>query len=317
MKVFTLRRLVVASAMFVGIGIVLPLFIYDKVIVPLFLHSKIVSPLHLKSLVGFEFELFRFGPFVILLPAGLHSLVLISCLITGASLAAHVFARAKMMYIEAMRRELMELIGSVGAMVRSKVPLLTALEQVSDLIGEPLRSAIKEFVSLVRLGEDPHRAAKNVFAGTPSEVRLLASSLVIAMLSGGRVTEVLNEASKYVAQLQRMDYMRQLRLSEHKLIAIMAVFAFAFSGLVVVILVQYIARRLVSLPGVSSINVSFVLSSYFLSALIMDIIASLVVSRLVSGTFYLTPKYIALTTPFIAAIFAIAYLRHIIPFPFP
>jgi len=307
MDIAMLKRIILAISLFLLLGIVVPLLVYEKVMLML----------GLRNLVGIKFEVFKFGPFLLMLPSGLHALVLTSCLITGASLALHVFARAKMIYIDSMKRELMELIGSVSAMVRSRVPILIALDQVSDLVGEPLRSAIKEFVSLVRLGEDPHRAARKVFAKTPSEVRLLSSSLVIAMLSGGRVTEVLNEASKYVTQLQRMEYMRQLRLSEHKLVAIMAVFAFAFSGLVIVLLIRYIAHRLMSLPGVSSINVSFVLSSYFLSSLVMDIIASFVVSRLISGTFYLTPKYIAITTPLIAAMFAIMYLKGIIPFLFP
>ncbi|NPA97691.1 MAG: type II secretion system F family protein [Crenarchaeota archaeon] len=293
MRIVTFRRVGIAVALFTVIGILLPTMGYSEL-------AKLAG---VKVPTGIRFEAYVFGPLVLVLPVSPQSIVLVSCLVVGVASAIYVFTRAKFHYFEAMREELMQLISSVAAMVRTRVPLIDALEEASGIVGEPLRSAVLEFTSLVRLGEDPHVAMRKVFGKAPPEVRLLASSFVIAMQSGGRVPEVLSEANRYVQQLQRMDFIRRYRLAEQRLIALMAVLAFAASGAVIVWLIEYVAPKLASLPGAASINIPFVTSSYFVSALFMDIMASLVVSRIMTGTFYLAPKYVALTVPLIALMF--------------
>ncbi len=293
MRIFTLTRLALAIAAFLAIGIVIPIFGYEA----------LTSFLGLQHAVGIRFEEFVFGPLAIILPVGPQSILFVACVVSGVSSAIYVFTRARYAYYESMRNELMQLISSVAAMTRTRVPLLDALEEASRIVGEPLQSAVTEFVSLIRLGEDPHQAMKKVFGRAPPEVRLLASSFVIAMLSGGRVPEVLAEANRYVQQIQRMDFIRRHRLAEQRLVALMAVLAFAASGTVIVWLIEYVAPKLATLPGASSINVPFVTSSYFVSSIFMDVMASLVVSRIITGTFDLAPKYIALTVPVIALMF--------------
>ena len=298
MKLWTWKRIVLSLALIVVIGYLIPIYGY----------KELVMLLGIENALGIEFKVFTIGRIMLVLPVGPHAMVFVTSIVVSIASAVHIFARAKLRYFELIRMELMQLISSVSAMVRSRVPIIEALEEASRIIGEPLRSAIMEFISLIRLGEDPHRALRKVFGKAPSEVRLLASSIVIAMMSGGRVPEVLTEANRYVQQLQRMEFIRKHRLAEQRFVALMAVLAFAISGAIIVLLIKYVAPKFATLPGASTINVPFVVSSYFVSALFMDIIASLVVSRIMTGTFYLAPKYIALTAPLIALTFIIATL---------
>jgi len=286
-----------AVAVFILIGVLTPFMFYPMAITiitrrPYTLHIGYVET--------------SLGPFILVLPAGADTIVAISLVVTGISAAIYLAVRDRYIHVVKLRAELMRFISTIHAMVRSQVSVLDALREAANMVGEPLASYIKRFVSLVRLGEDPHRAIDKVFKNVPSEVKLLASSLAIAMVSGGHVSEVLRESDVYVQQLQRMDYIRLHRLSEQKFVALMAVLTFAASGATVIWLIGYLAPRLATLPGARMINVQFVASSYFLASLVMLIIASFVVSRIVSGTFVLAPKYIALIAPLLGAIFAFA-----------
>ncbi len=227
--------------------------------------------------------------------------------ISGISAGIYIWYRGVYTKNWLLKNQLLEFIPLLASYVRTGTPILQALEMSRAVIRNPLLEYIERFAMLVKLGEDPVDAYKKVFSDVPREVRAILNSIVIAMTSGGRVEEVLEAAERYVEQIVRMDETRSHRLAEYKFILLLAVIAFAFAGVVVIKLIESVAGMAVSMPGVViSIDMDYITSSYYLASIFLTIVSSIVMSRMLTGSLVLAPKYISL----LSALITVMYVAH-------
>ncbi len=227
--------------------------------------------------------------------------------LSGVMAGVYIYYRSVYLKNVQLRKQLLEFIPLVSSYVRTGTPITHALELALSVVKPPLATYIEKFVSLVKLGEDPSEAYRKVFKGIPREVRAIMSSIVIAMVSGGKIEEVLEAAERYVEQLVRMDELRSHRLAEYKIVLLLSVLAFSFAGVVVIKLIESVTGMATTFPGAyQGIDIDFVESSYFIASLFLATISSIVMSRMVTGSLVLAPKYISL----LSAITTLMYALH-------
>ncbi len=278
------------------------------VIAPLYVYPRIFSYLGIDELSKPRIAIttLSFGRLRLPFVSGKYSIFFVGNLVSMISAAVYLHLRQRYKTMTIVREGMLQLIPMLNSFVRTGTPLIQALENAASMLREPLSSYVRRFTALIKLGEDPFRAMRECFPRyVAPEARLLASSIVIAMTSGGRVAEVLEEATRYVYQLQRMDYLMKFRLAEHRFIALSAVLAFALSSIVVTWLVSSIAKLSTTMPTAITVNIDKVLSCYFLSTMMLLIASSIVVSRLTTGTFLLAPRYIAMLALPISMLFVL------------
>ncbi len=295
------RSIVYAILSLIALSIALPLYVFPRTLPLIGLHYN-VSDIY--------FNHTTLGRIPLILPLTPSSIVASGMVLSGVSAAIYFLAADRYRHQVKLRQQILDLIPMVSAYARSAVPLVEALSRSLSLIEKPLRTYLERFVRLVMLGEDPGRAVEAVFRGVGSEVRVVLSSIVVAMTSGGRVAEVLEEAEHFVQQIARMDFLRESRLAEYKFIALLAVVAFAFTGIVIALLVASIPST--RILGSYTINPDILRSCYYLATLVILAASSIIVSRIMSNSFVLAPRYVALLTPPISFIYA--YYRLILKY---
>ncbi len=226
--------------------------------------------------------------------------------ISGIMAGVYIYYRSVYLRNLQLKKQLLEFIPLLSSYVRTGTPITQALELSLSIIKAPLAVYIERFVALVKLGEDPGEAYRKVFRGIPREVRAIMSSIVIAMISGGKVVEVLEAAERYVEQLVRMDELRSHRLAEYKMILVLSVLAFSFAGIVVLKLIESVTSMATTFPGAyQGINTDFIASSYFIASLFLTTVSSIVMSRMVAGSLVLAPKYISMLSAAVTFMYAL------------
>lgn len=226
--------------------------------------------------------------------------------ISGIAMGIHMYLRAIYVEQRELRRQLLEFIPLLSSYVRTGATILHALESTLKIIKPPLATYIERFVLLIKLGEDPTEVFKKVFSVVPREVRAIMNAVIIAMVSGGRIEDVLEAAERYVEQIVRMDELRRHRLAEYKTILVLAVMAFAIAGIVVIKLIESVAGMATTFPTAYRIRIDFLASSYFITSLFLIVISSIVVSRMIAGTTMLAPKYISI----LSMVVTLMYVLH-------
>ena len=231
--------------------------------------------------------------------------------ISGIAMGVYMYLRAIYVEQSELRRQLLEFIPLLASYVRTGATMLHALESTIKIIKPPLATYIERFVLLIKLGEDPTEAFRRVFSVVPREVRAIMNAVIIAMVSGGRVEDVLEAAEWYVEQIVRMDELRRHRLAEYKTILVLAVMAFAIAGIVVIKLIESVAGMAVTFPTAYRVRVDFLVSSYFITSLFLIVVSSIVVSRMITGSTVLAPKYISLLSMAVTLMYALHELIRI------
>ena len=224
--------------------------------------------------------------------------------VSGIAMGLYLYSRD--IYIEhsVLRRQLLEFIPLLASYVRTGATILHALENALKIIRPPLATYVERFVLLIKLGEDPSEAFRKVFGVVPREVRAIMNAVIIAMVSGGRVENVLEAAERYVEQIVRMDELRRHRLAEYKTVLVLAVMAFAIAGVVVIELIESVAGMAVTFPTAQKVRIDFLASSYFITSLFLIIVSSIVVSRMITGSMVLAPKYISILSMVVTLMYA-------------
>ncbi len=297
------RRLIVAITAGFITGFILPAYI-----IPAILETMGITGLKGISGLSISIEHLPTVPMPLPVLETPDSFIIAGFLPGGVSTALYLYLRSKYREKSRLKKQLGEFIPLVASYVRTGMSLLRALEVSAGVIKEPLADYVERFARLIRLGEDPAEAFERVFRGSPREVRSILSSVVIAMASGGRVAEVLSRADQYVTQLNRMDDLRRYQLENYKLMLIMAVLGFALTAIVTLWLLSSMAHVSVELPGIKSVSVNLVATSYFITSLLLIVMSSIVTSRIVYDTSVLAAKYMSILFPVISLAFAIFFL---------
>lgn len=289
-----------------------------KILLPLLLFALIslLTPILIQYLLGkalttgflVKLEKSPLMPFPIpVLSEGAY--LTIGMFISGASLSLYTYYSGKLTEESELKRQALELLSVVIAYVKAGSSMLDALEKSTRHIGRPLLDPLERFVEAVKLGTAPDEAYRKAFKNSPSEVEMVFSSITIGMKSGGQYANILMQAENYLMQVLRMDELRRSRLADYKAIALLAVITFAISAFASLKLVEYI----VTAPTVflvSGVSLELLKSSYYISALIIAILSSIVIGRVVVGSVIASLKYLSFLTAVVALIFTLYPLIH-------
>ncbi len=236
--------------------------------------------------------------------------LIIGMIISGASLSLYTYCSEKLAEEGVLKKQALELLSIVIAYVKAGSSMLDALEKSVEHIDKPLLDPLERFVEAVKLGAVPEEAYRGAFRHPPSEVGMVFSSIIIGMRSGGRYADILMQGENYLMQVLRMDELRRNRLADYKAIALLAVVAFAISAFVSLKLIEYVVAAPMMFPAVSEISLELLKSSYYISALVVAVLSSIVIGRVVVGSIVASLKYVSFLTATIALIFTLYPLIH-------
>jgi hypothetical protein len=234
------------------------------------------------------------------------SYVFTGSVMASALFAAYVVLRRGAIERSLLRKQALDAIPIVSSYVRTGVPLARALELTSEVMGSPMKECLYRAAKLLQLGHDPFEAFEAVFSSTPRDVRVALSAIPIAIVSGGRVAEVLEIASRHSYQLSRLDDMRRFRLEGYKGTLALAAIAYIATAIVMVFLLSYLAKMGAGTPIIGiSIDIHYIASLYYVSAIIVFAITSVAISRITYGEAVFALKYSAMLMLFTSIAFAI------------
>ncbi len=228
----------------------------------------------------------------------------VGLVVSGIALSTYIGLSPKVSKAEKIRTQLSDVLGVFLTHVEAGVPVIEALRRTAEFTGAPMSEYLEAYAYLITVGEDPLRAEAVVTQGLPREARLVFTSISQAIKSGGRYVEVLSHGEKYLRQLMKLSEMRRSRLAEYKLILLLSVLAYTFSAIITFKLVGSLSSSVTKPPLVFSlIDLELLRSTYYISALILTSITSVIVSKAVEGNVVKSLKYISLLTLMVTAMF--------------
>ncbi len=274
---------------FLIIGILLP-FIVIPYLASFFEIQALTDPFDFG--IGFVYD--KFLKIALVKFTTPQTYLVFGLILSGLFLALYSALGPRVKEYGLLKRQTIDMISLVASYVRTGTPILSALEYSVKLVKKPLSDYIESYTNLVKIGEDPYQALDRVFEKAPREVRAIMTSIAVAMTSGGRVSEVLGEAERYVVQLNRMYELRNSRLSGYKVIIILAVVAFIAAGAVSVLLIDSMGSAMSNIAKGQYVDIDFVISVYYLSSILLAVISSIVVARTVADSIVYSYRYIGL-----------------------
>ena len=277
--------------------------------------SLIVLPT-ITRLIGFNFfrgieglyikVRFYYVPIPVLLSP--DSYTTIGCVISFTMLSIYLLFKEDVETRRKLRRQTQDFIAVLSSYVRAGVPMSKAVELSSDVVGKPLQDYAIRFAKLIQLGFDPFKAFETVFGNAPREVKAVLSCLPVGFVSGGRVAEVLSIAERFSFQLSRLDDLRRTRLEGYKTLLYLTIFAYVMGSIITVVLLSYIAKAAFATPFArASIDIYYILSLYYISAMFIAVISSIAISRMVHGETIPFLKYSAIAILVTSLIFSLVY----------
>ncbi len=302
-----LRPILMGLAAFIVIGIIIPIVI-PTVVVNLLAENKTTTGITNKTILKVfeslrpQFVAERVPGMNIVIFVDKGTIFLIGMILTGLALALHIVLKRKHEFLVTVRKQTMEVLPLIASFVRTGMSIVDSLLHTASITKPPISHYLERFARLIRLGSSPEDVFESIFHGFPSDAKALLRSIVIAMKSGGRVAEILDEATRFSYQLVRLDELREHRLAQYKFISLIAVLAFAIASVIVVALISSIIAPpevVRILPGAATVQIDVINAMYFYTSMILLIISSAAVSRITTGTFVMAPKYIAILAPII------------------
>lgn len=284
-----LWRIIRSIIVFLVIGVLLP-FVVIPCLASFLEIQALVEPFDFG--VGFVYD--KFLKIAMVKFTTPQTYLVFGLILSGLFLALYFAFSLRVKEHELLKKQIIDMMSLVASYVRTGTPILYALEYSARLIKKPLSEYIESYTNLVKIGEDPYQALDRIFEKAPREVRAIMASIAVAITSGGRVSEVLGEAEKYVVQLNRMYELRNSRLSGYKVIIILAVVAFIAAGAVSVLLIDSMKASLSNVARGQYVDIDFVITVYYLSSILLAVISSMVVARTVADSIVYSYRYIGL-----------------------
>jgi len=252
--------------------------------------------------VGVYFTVSGTVPLIIL--SGNATYLFTGFIISGLTLSAYLLINPRLKEVEKLRNQLGDLMSVFRSHAMAGVPIIDSLKKTAELVGPPASKYLETYAHLVSIGEDPLRAETIVTHGLPKEVRLVFASITQAMKSGGRYLEVLSQGEEYLRQLTRLNDVRKSRLSEYKLILALSVVAYVFASIVTLKLVTSMGAGIKGMSILTTpTDIGMLKSAYYISALTLTGITSIIMSKAIEGYVAKSLKYVAVFTLIITAMF--------------
>lgn len=222
-------------------------------------------------------------------------MLLFSLVVTGLSLSSYYYLKGRLSRYEKLRRQVVEFLPIVASLAQTRTTTVEVLKMAANLMEDPLRTYLLRMVHLITLGEDPETASKRVAQDAPVEVKAVFDAVAIGAKSGGRFGEVLERSNEYFMEVLRMERAVKDRLSEYKMIALLASLTFIAASVVALKLISSIVSGIGSLPSASQVNVGVLESALFITSVIVSLMSSLVVGKVIEGHTLKALKYIGIT----------------------
>lgn len=233
--------------------------------------------------------------------------LLIGLTFSSVALLIYLWLNSRLRKVERLKSQLGDLVSVFTSQVMAGVPILDAIKKTAEFVGPPASEYLETYAYLVTSGEDPLRAEAIVTRGLPKEIRLVFTSISQAMKSGGRYLEVLSQGEKYLRQLIRLNDLRKSKLSEYKLVLILSVIAYAFSAIVTLKLVASIRTNVGGTPiFAGQVDINLLKSAYYISAIILTCITSIIMSKAIEGYVVKSLKYISILTLVLTMMFVVS-----------
>jgi hypothetical protein len=294
-----LKRIISLSILFISISLILPLYLLPLI-------SDIAGFKMFRGIYGVQIYIE-----VVVIPIPIFvtsdSYTLVGFFISGLTAILYLLYRDRIKMSRVLKKQSIDLIPLVTSYVKTGMPVLDALSEAGKVLGNPINIYITKFVELTKLGYSPEHSFEISFSDIPRDVRVSLAAIAISMGSGGRVTDILLTAERYVFHISRLDELRKHRLEGYKAVLILAIIAFAISAILSLTILSYISKALY-LSGLAIDKISLPLTStmYYIPAIIIVVASSIAISRIVYGETAIAFKYIAILSPVISIIFAAA-----------
>lgn len=241
-------------------------------------------------------------PLIILV--GSATYLRVGLLLSGVMLSIYILLSPASIKFEKLNRQLSDVVSILSSYVRAGMPIVEALKKTASFVGPPISEHLEAYVYLITTGENPLKAEALVTKNLPREARLVFSSISQAIRSGGRYVEAFSYSERYLRHFTRLSELRKNKLAEYKVILVLSVIAYAFSGVVTLMLVGSISGSISRLPLVAGlIDVEMLRSAYYISALILTAVTSVIMNKTIEGYAIKSLKYTSLLTLVVTAIF--------------
>ncbi len=293
------------------------IFIAIAMAILIMLTSYVVLPILLQMFIGFEMykrfssiEIYissRAIPFPVFASPSIY--VFIGTAISIASEILYFMYRGRLALFNTLRRQVPELISLTSSYATTGASILTSLEESAKLVGKPIYDYVYRYVELVRIGEDPIKSFDECFNVFPRDLRVALSSIPIAIISGGRVPEILLHADRYIRQMTRLEELRRNRIEGYKAVLLLAIVAFIIGAIVTLVMLTSMARIPSSIALImGAIDIAEVATYYYISSLVLITISSIAVSRIVYGDIVHAYRYISILSLVTGIVFSVSSL---------
>ena len=220
-----------------------------------------------------------------------------------------LYAGRRFREIREYEEQLVSLLLTLPGMLAAAASTADALARAARVLRPPFSRVVEKAARLYRVTGDLEGALQQSLAddSVPGGVRVAASSIAVAAKAGGRVHEVFSRLASYLEASRRLVRIAEARLSEYKMIAVLAVLAYAATAGSTVALVSKASN--VNLPGMTvRIDLGLLTGLFFYSLITVTAGSAMVIARVIYGYTPLAAKYMLLLLPAGYAAFIMAPL---------
>jgi len=218
--------------------------------------------------------------------------------LTIGLMPAALYASRRFRELREYEEQLVTLLLTLPGMLASAASTADALLRASRVLRPPFSTVVEKAARLYSVTGDIEEAVRSSLqdSGMPPAVRIAAGSIAVASRAGGRVHEVLSRLASYLEASRRLVQIAEARLAEYKMIAVLAVLAYAATAGSTIALVSKASS--VRLPGMTlSIDVGLLTGLFYYSLLIITLGSATVIARVIHGYTPLTAKYMLILLP--------------------
>ena len=184
---------------------------------------------------------------------------------------------------EAMFRNVAPLLRDSASLIKPGLTFPKLLEELSKKDYGPLSYYIRKVYMLTLSGYDFPEAFKRGMQGIPRNILRYLQVLVEAYLSGGKVAEVLDEASKYFLELYSFEEMRERTLKAYVYIVAMAIVVFLVSVTLILFFSETLMATGGKAPVIPILSKDEIIAILFYTSVVISIFGGLILGKIVKG----------------------------------
>ena len=226
------------------------------------------------------------------------SMTALTLSITLASTPLTIYATRRYRELREYEEQLVNLLLILPGMLAASNSAADALTRAARALRPPFSRLIEKAAYAYRVSGDLDRAMSLSLEtpDVPPRVRVVARSIVVAAKAGGRIHVVLARLASYLEATRRPKRLAESRLAEYKLIAVLAVLAYAATAGATIALISKASN--VKLPMMTvSVDIDVLTGLFYYSLLIIAVGSAIVIARVIYDYTPLASKYLLILIP--------------------